>query len=248
VRVLARLRSAVHIWLRSHDLDLLFSAYPYFLPKKLLREKIRAAAPRAHGTVLDIGCGDRPYRFLFRHVHRYVGMDLNARRRPDVVGSAEHLPFRAQAADTVLCTEVLEHCAEPEKVLREIRRVLRPGGTLILTTPMSWNLHYEPHDYFRFTRYGLALLMGRAGLRILSTERVGGVFALCGARLTEVTCKTVARALKWIPRSLAHLVVMCLYVVLTLTFFTASRVLDRVDRTDAIGWFVLAGRPTEEVP
>lgn len=241
----ARLRNEVHAWLRSHDLDLL-SAYPYFIPKKLLRERIRSVASHARGILLDIGCGDRPYQLLLPHVHRYVGMDLDARRRPDVVGAAEQLPFRDRVADTVLCTEVLEHSPEPEQVLREIRRVLRPGGTLILTTPMCWNLHYEPHDYFRFTCYGLALLLDRAGLQILRIDRIGGVFALCGARLTEVVCKTAARALKRIPRLLSHLVVTGLYLFMTMTFSGASRLLDRVDRTDAIGWLVLARRPMQE--
>ncbi len=240
-------RARLYAWVKSHDLDLL-SVYPYFIPKKLLREKIRTVAPQVRGTVLDLGCGERPYRFLFLGAKRYVGMDLDPRRRPDVIGSVERLPFRDGTADTVLCTEVLEHCPDPETVLREIYRVLQPGGLLLLTTPMCWNLHYEPHDYFRFTRYGLALLAERAGLQILRMERIGGVFALCGARLTEVVCKTTARALKWAPRPIAYLIVMGLYLFMTVTFFTASRLLDWVDRTDAIGWFVLAQRPGEGVP
>ena len=175
-------------------------------------------------------------------MRRYVGMDLDPRRRPDVIGSAEHLPFRDGVADTVLCTEVLEHCPDPEAVLREIARVLRPGGVLVLTTPMCWNLHYEPHDYFRFTRYGLALLAGRAGLRIVRVERIGGCFALCGARLTEVVCKTTARALKWAPRLLSRLVVSTLYLAMSGVFLGLSRLLDWVDPTDAIGWFLVARR------
>ncbi|MCS7173061.1 MAG: class I SAM-dependent methyltransferase [Armatimonadetes bacterium] len=171
--------------MRAWDLDLLFSAYPYFI------------------------------FFLLPHVDRYVGMDVDARRRPDVVGSAHRLPFRDRVADTVLCTEVLEHC-------------------------------YEPHDYFRFTRYGLALLLDRAGLRVVRAERIGGVFALCGARLTEVTCKTLARALKLLPRPLARAAVMGLYLLMTAASLAASRLFDWVDRTDAIGWIVLAQRPVEE--
>ncbi len=240
-----RWQDAVADWLcrtvSRWDLDLL-RAYPYFLPKKLLREKIRMAAPHVGGTVLDLGCGDRPYRSLFPNVRRYVGMDLDPRRRPNVIGSAEHLPFRDGVADAVLCTEVLEHCPNPEAVLREIGRVLRPGGVLVLTTPMCWNLHYEPHDYFRFTRYGLALLAGRAGLRIVRVERIGGVFALCGARLTEVVCKTVARALKGVPRPIARLLVSALYLTMSGASLGAARLLDWVDRTDAIGWFLLAQR------
>jgi hypothetical protein len=83
-------------------------------------------------------------------------------------------------------------------------------------------------------------------LRIVRVERVGGVFALCGARLTEVVCKTTARALKWGPRIVSRLVVSALYLAMSGVFLGLSRLLDWVDRTDAIGWFLLAQREVAE--
>jgi SAM-dependent methyltransferase len=234
-----KIRERMRAWIREHDLDLLFGSYPYFIPKKLLREKIRRSAREVHGRLVDVGCGYRPYRYLFAGVDTYIGVDADARRRPDIVARVEALPFRDEAADVVLCTEVLEHCPDPFATMREVVRILHPAGVLILTTPMSWNLHYEPHDYFRFTRYGLATILAQAGVRMAAVERVGGVFALTGARLTEVICKSTARALKVLPVPIRLLIVRVLYICMTLCFFTAARLLDWVDKSDAIGWFVI---------
>jgi SAM-dependent methyltransferase len=68
----------------------------------------------------------------------------------------------------VLCTEVLEHLPEPQKAVDEIFRVLKPGGTLLLTTRFLFPIHDAPHDYFRFTKYGLRYLL--RGFEILKLE------------------------------------------------------------------------------
>jgi SAM-dependent methyltransferase len=82
--------------------------------------------------------------------------------------------------DLVLCTEVIEHVPEPQEVFREAARVLRPAGILVLTTPQTNPLHEVPHDYYRFTRYGLMYLAERAGLRIVTIETLGGAIACLG--------------------------------------------------------------------
>ena len=239
VGVAMTVRGRAREWIRARDLDLLFGNYPYFIPKKLLREKLRGAAPEARGVLIDVGCGHKPYRFLFGNVDKYIGLDSDGRRGPEVVGTADALPFGEGVADVVLCTEVLEHCRNPSATMREIARILRPEGVLILTTPMSWNLHYEPHDYFRFTRYGLQVILAEAGMRLVRVERIGGVFAMTGARLTEVVCKSLARALKILPAPIRLATVRTLYVLMTACFFAAARLFDWVDQTDAIGWFLI---------
>jgi SAM-dependent methyltransferase len=74
------------------------------------------------------------------------------------VGDAHHLPFAPGSFDLIISTEMLEHTAEPQRIVDEIRRVLRPGGRLLLTTRFIFPLHDVPGDYFRFTNYGLAHL------------------------------------------------------------------------------------------
>jgi SAM-dependent methyltransferase len=117
--------------------------------------------------VLDAGAGDAPYRPLFAHCD-YVTVDwpssphLGA-RAADISASLDALPIENSSFDLVLCTEVLEHVANPSAVLGELRRVLRPGGALRLTTPFVWPLHEEPFDYYRYTSHGLRHLAEQAG-------------------------------------------------------------------------------------
>lgn len=110
------------------------------------------------GRLLDVGCGNSPFRHLLDPaVTRYQGVDVAVAadfgyQNPDTVYYDGHvLPFPDASFDAVLCTEVLEHIAEPAETIREIYRVLKPGGRLLLTIPWSARFHYQPHDYHRYT-------------------------------------------------------------------------------------------------
>lgn len=127
--------------------------------------------------VLDVGCGHKPYRECFGSVH-YLGMDRTTEdSSPDVLGSACEIPIRTGAVDIVLCTQVIEHVPEPDKMLREFHRVLRPGGSLILTGPMYWPLHEEPLDFYRFTKYGFMHLLEKSGFTGYRILEDGGDWA-----------------------------------------------------------------------
>ena len=144
--------------------------------------------------VIDVGCGVQPYRAMLGGFQRYLGFDSPSRPdsavSADAFGDALALPFRDACADAVLCTEVMEHVADPDAMLAEIHRVLRPGGRLLLTVPFMWHLHDEPHDYWRFTEFGLRLLMERNGFEV---EVVRGVNGMLGAML-QTLCYLVVRA------------------------------------------------------
>jgi SAM-dependent methyltransferase len=77
----------------------------------------------------------------------------------------------------------LEHLREPGLALAEIARTLAPGGRLLLAAPHEWEVHQQPHDYFRYTRYGLQYLLEKAGLEIVEIRAVGGYFRLVARRL-----------------------------------------------------------------
>jgi SAM-dependent methyltransferase len=121
-------------------------------------------------TLLDLGCGNRPFGdFYEKHVSYSVGIDMPSSFHTlsvQVFGDATSLPFKNAVFDIVLCSEVMEHVREPEAMLREIRRVLRPGGFLVLTTPFMVPMHEEPHDYFRYTCHGLKYLCTKAELSV----------------------------------------------------------------------------------
>jgi SAM-dependent methyltransferase len=90
------------------------------------------------------------------------------------------------AYDTILCCEVLEHLERPEAALRELHRVLRPTGRLILSVPFLSRLHEEPHDYFRFTEYGLRELFRRSGFEIMELTPTGGLFSFIGHQFSSL--------------------------------------------------------------
>jgi hypothetical protein len=73
--------------------------------------------------------------------------------------------------------------SEPGRVLREIARVLAPGGSLLLIVPQEWEVHQAPHDYYRYTRYGVRYLLGQAGFTDVHVYPCGGYFRLLSRRL-----------------------------------------------------------------
>lgn len=155
-----------------------------YLHLKPLSEQIRAEIDRVTArhagalTVLDLGCGYQTYRpFFGSHPVRYVGLDVTGGPFVDVVGVGESIPLASSSVELVLCTQVLEHTDDPQGVLNEIARILRPGGTCLLSTHGVYPYHAH-RDYWRWTGAGLALLFQRcaafADVRVLPN---GGFFS-----------------------------------------------------------------------
>jgi len=124
------------------------------ITRKKLLDFIRKNKSSLH--TLDLGCGNAPYKHLFSD---RIGFDNKSGEGVDVVGDAHKLPFKNEEFDTVLCSEVLEHLHSPEIALAEMKRVLKSGGILILTTRFIYPIHDAPNDYWRFTKYGLRYLL-----------------------------------------------------------------------------------------
>ena len=133
-------------------------------------------------AVLDIGCGQQPYRPFFTGVAaRYVGLDAHPGPRVDVVGPAESLPFADGEFNVVVSTQMLEHVPEPAEVVREAWRVLRPGGVLLLSTHGTAAYHPGPTDFWRWTQEGLVKLLGDNGAwASVELEAAGGTMACFG--------------------------------------------------------------------
>lgn len=149
----------------------------------------RFAEELARGAlVLDAGAGEATYARFFAK-QRYVGVDLGVGdpqwdyRRLDAVGDLLRLPFRSGTFDACLNVVTLEHVPEPARAVEEMARALKPGGRLLLVAPQDWEVHQAPHDYFRFTRYGLRYLLDQAGFMSIQVRPVGGYFRLLARRL-----------------------------------------------------------------
>lgn len=129
-----------------------------------LREEARDAS-RSLGRyrLLDVGCGAKPYYPFFEpYAGEYVGVDP-VHPDAELVGTAEDLPVPDGSFDVVLCNQVLEHCADPARAVRELRRVTAPGGRVLASTHGVMVYHPNPVDLWRWTHAGLQTLFERNG-------------------------------------------------------------------------------------
>jgi SAM-dependent methyltransferase len=160
-----------------------------------LRQRAEAAA-RDYGSfrVLDVGCGDRPYEVVFTGVGAtYVGCDVEANVHADIHGFADALPVDDGSFDVVLCTQVLEHVPDPAHAVRELRRVLRPGGRALASTHGVAVFHPNPDDLWRWTHAGLDRLFRDNGDWSSLTVRPGAgtaaTVSMLIAHLTDLLFK-----------------------------------------------------------
>lgn len=134
------------------------------------------------GRVVDVGCGHKPYRALFGSgVTGYVGVDRDGPHAvPDVVGDASSLPFADDSFDAGVSFQVFEHVRDPRGCVRELARVVKPGGTVLFTVPGVWPAHEVPHDHWRYTRNGLEAVLADAGLVDARLTALGGFWSSLG--------------------------------------------------------------------
>lgn len=131
---------------------------------------------RSEKYTLDIGCARSPYTKYFPN---RVGFDIEKTKGVDVVGDAHKMPFKGGAFDVIVSTEVLEHLHDPHIAIAEMNRVLKTGGTLILTTRFIFPIHDAPHDYYRYTEYGMRHLFSDWEIIELRPESgMWGTFAI----------------------------------------------------------------------
>lgn len=135
--------------------------------------------------VLDASAGQCPYRGHFDD-HHYESCDIPGgfySNQHDFECFLEEIPRQNAHYDAVILTQVLEHVTNPEAVLKEICRVLKPDGVLLLSVPMNCPLHGLPWHFFQFTHFGLAELAKSTGFKMEQCEKVGGAFWFYGKNL-----------------------------------------------------------------
>lgn len=141
-----------------------------------------------NGKLLDVGCGIMPYRELIlnnnKNVTSYIGLDFEnsldpeyALGKPDLFWEGDVIPIEDNSVNTILATELFEHCPDPEKVMKEMIRVIKPGGILFYTVPFLWNLHLVPYDEYRYTPFSLKRHLTNAGFKEIEMKALGGVDA-----------------------------------------------------------------------
>jgi len=206
--------------------------------------------------VLDVGAGSCPYRHLFSHCE-YRTQDLAPLRddqlrhggygRLDYVSDLASIPVPDGSFGAVLCTEVLEHHPEPIAVVKELARILEPGGRLILTAPLGSGIHQEPyHFYGGYTPWWYERFLSAAGFGSIHVEANEGSIRFFGQEAIRFLQSTAPARLKapllakwfWAPVWLGMMPLLGLLVPVV------CKVLDRYDqeRRFTVGYHVIARR------
>jgi SAM-dependent methyltransferase len=210
----ARLRPVHYLWLAAVD---------------LVRD-LQEVLPRLHGRVLDVGCGEQPYRGWLRPDCEYVGVDVE--KRPGnaaVIRPGERWPLEDNSFGAVLCTQVLEHDSDPDHTLAEIERVLEPGGTAVITVPFAYNEHARPYDFRRWSAAGAAGFVGQR-LEVTEVRKQGRGGSLIGTLW-----------LNWIEHQvglspglqIVRALLMPVWILFSGLVNATARGMDRLDRTGA---------------
>jgi SAM-dependent methyltransferase len=157
-----------------------------------------ALAQLPPGTVVDVGAGQSPWRGWMPAHCRYVGLDIaNAgdfgmSRGEDITYyDGKTIPFPPRTFDAALCIEVLEHAEDPDALLAEIARVLKPGAPLLLTVPWSARRHHIPFDFHRFTRERLLHILATHGFTDIAVEERGDDIAAIANKLVVLALRTL---------------------------------------------------------
>ncbi len=212
---------------------------------RMLEQAQREIAPGAR--VLDAGSGEGQFRHYFDHT-QYVGVDLAVGDATwdytglDTQANLIRLPFRSGSFDAAVCIQTLEHVNEPQQVINEIGRVLRPGGRLYLAAPMAWHQHQKPHDYFRYTSFGFRYLVENAGMRVLEMRPWGGYYWFLSFNLQLLHHRLLPRPsnrlLRLLQLPLELTIQFIFFLLLPLILYEMDR-LDKV-KDHTMGWVCIA--------
>ena len=201
---------------------------PFYLARRALWGAISDYAPSIQkGILLDVGCGSQPYRRLF-NVSRYVGLDIESERarslkKADDFYDGNRFPYHDDTFDAVLCNQVLEHVFNPDDFVREICRVLKTDGKLLLTVPFVWDEHEQPYDFARYSSFGLKALLERNGLRVLDQRKLLADASIIFQMLNAYFFKTCWTRVSFVNILLTFFVIF----PITLLGITAARVLPK---------------------
>jgi len=197
------------------------------------------------GHLVDLGCGEAPYKkYFLQYADSYEGVDWTKtlhNSKADVISDLnKKIELGDETADTIVSLSVMEHLCEPQIFLNESFRILKRGGYMILQVPWQWWIHEEPHDYFRYSPYGLKYMFGKAGFKDVQVTPQTGFFTARIAKMNYFSARFIRG-----PKPLRWLIKGTLIPFWTIGQFLAPY-LDKLDTNwaaESQGYFVLAKKP-----
>jgi len=200
--------------------------------RELLHQQIKSLGHHITGKTLDIGAGNvKRYSHFFNSTD-YITLDPNPDNQPDVIATAEKLPFEDTQFDSIVCTAVLGDIFNLQTALQEFNRVLKPGGKILIADHLMLVLHDEPYDYWRFTPYSLKKIFKQNNFKKIEFFRRGGYHTmLMQLKLRHFILKNNLYQKKW-----ARIINKPLKLI-----FKINQILDKLDNPSvnskyAIGW------------
>lgn len=171
---------------------------PFFIARRELLKSIKELGIEISGKTLDVGCGTKPYEKYFK-CSEYVGLEIETTmnrelKKADFFYDGKKFPFGDAEFDSIVTNQVFEHVFNPDEFLDEINRVLKAGGKLLLSVPFVWDEHEQPHDYARYSSFGLKSLLEKHGFEIIKHHKSVNDFRviaqLVNAYFYKLTYKT----------------------------------------------------------
>ncbi len=192
--------------------------------RNYLEKYLRVYLPKLEGRILDIGSKNRRYDLLLKN--KPVAIDITENVSKDVLqGDVNNLAFDDNSFDSIICLEVLEYIDTPEKAFLEMSRVLRSGGTLILSVPFMYREH---DDMLRYTKKYLVTHLGRT-FSSVECYLVGNAYSIILDTIKDKINKVKFRLFRYL------LLIVYLPFVLILELFPAVKESRYVS-----GYFIVA--------
>lgn len=174
---------------------------------RYLLPELNRLGQQQRGVLLDLACGESPFRSFFPQVGAYVRVDRTPLDAEVTPGDMLAIPLASKSVDVVLLFQAITDVPNPVDVLKEVKRVLKPGGQLLVFESMAYPEHDAPYDFYRLMPEGLGSLAVDAGLQLRECIRLGGLFT----RFAPLWSTFLMGGLKThaVLRPLAHLGVAC---------------------------------------